>query len=120
MWLNALFVALGGAIGTFFRYSIDVAFANTSTIMVNLIGSFLLGCLTAYTQSNTMPQWLKVGVGVGLLGGFTTMSTFAQNIHRMTLNGAWLLSTSYSFASVIGGIGLAFIGFNVMKRGQDT
>ncbi|NIK11685.1 fluoride efflux transporter FluC [Alkalibacillus almallahensis] len=118
MYKNALFVALGGAIGTLLRYSIDLSFPNSSTLIVNLVGSFLLGLFTAYTIEKTIPEWLKVGIGVGLLGGFTTMSTFASDVHALASNDAWLTSVGYSFVSVAGGLLLALVGYRLIHRGE--
>ena len=75
-------VAIGGAIGTALRILLDImlsliffTMSQVSIITVNAIGSFLLGFLVAglWTRPST-PQWMKLAVGPGVLGGFTTFS----------------------------------------------
>lgn len=81
MLKNLLAVAIGGALGTALRFSIDYLSPplalpfGTSTIVINLVGSFVLGLLVAgvWTKETT-PDWLKAGIGPGLLGSFTTLS----------------------------------------------
>lgn len=75
-------VALGGAIGTALRILLDImlsliffTMSLVSLIVINALGSFLLGFLVAgiWTRPKT-PKWMKLAVGPGLLGGFTTFS----------------------------------------------
>lgn len=87
-------VAIGGAIGTALRILLDImlsliffTMSLVSLIVINAIGSFLLGFLVAgiWTRPKT-PHWMKLAVGPGVLGGFTTFSgvvlqsLFFQNI----------------------------------------
>lgn len=81
MLKNLLAVAIGGALGTAVRFGIDYLSPplglplGTSTIVINLVGSFVLGLLAAgvWTKESA-PDWLKAGIGPGLLGSFTTLS----------------------------------------------
>ena len=77
-----LAVAIGGAIGTALRILLDImlslvffTMSMVSIITINAIGSFLLGFLVTgiWTRKST-PQWMKLAVGPGVLGGFTTFS----------------------------------------------
>lgn len=77
-----LAVAMGGAIGTALRILLDImlslvffTMSMVSIIVINALGSLLLGFLVAgiWTRKST-PQWMKLAVGPGLLGGFTTFS----------------------------------------------
>lgn len=74
MLKNLLAVALGGALGTALRFGLVLPF-GFSTIVINLVGSFVLGLLVAgvWTKPST-PEWVKAGIGPGLLGSFTTLS----------------------------------------------
>lgn len=80
-----LFVAVGGALGSVFRYFIVQLSTNLlgkgfpfGTLIVNIIGSFFLGLLYSYLQHNDSENTgLKALVGIGLLGAFTTFSTFS-------------------------------------------
>ncbi len=75
-------VVIGGALGTAMRIILDlvsslmfISLTLLSTMLINAVGAFLLGVLVAglWTKPKT-PRWLKVAVGPGLLGGFTTFS----------------------------------------------
>ena len=79
---NVLAVAIGGAIGTALRILLDIllsliffTLSIVSLIVINAFGSFLLGFLVAgiWTRPRT-PTWMKLAIGPGLLGGFTTFS----------------------------------------------
>lgn len=75
-------VALGGAVGTALRIILDVVFnlmfvsvSVLAIMLINAAGSFLLGFLVAgLWKKPRTPRWLKVAIGPGLLGGFTTFS----------------------------------------------
>ncbi len=75
-------VAIGGAIGTALRILLDImlsliffTMSLVSLLVINALGSFLLGFLVAglWTRPKT-PHWMKLAVGPGVLGGFTTFS----------------------------------------------
>ena len=75
-------VAIGGAIGTALRILLDImlsliffTMSLVSIMVINALGSFLLGFLVAglWTRPKT-PHWMKLAVGPGVLGGFTTFS----------------------------------------------
>lgn len=79
---NLLPVAIGGAIGTALRILLDImlsliffTMSLVSLLVINALGSFLLGFLVAglWTRPKT-PHWMKLAVGPGVLGGFTTFS----------------------------------------------
>lgn len=79
---DVLAVAIGGAIGTALRILLDIllsliffTLSIVSLIVINAFGSFLLGFLVAgiWTRPRT-PTWMKLAIGPGLLGGFTTFS----------------------------------------------
>lgn len=80
---NVLLVALGGAIGSVTRFLVGAAMAPLTrdfpyhTLVVNVVGSFILGVVIATTPA-TSPARLLLGVGV--CGGFTTFSTFSAEL----------------------------------------
>lgn len=115
-----IFIALGGACGTLFRYllnqSVLSSFFPLGTILENLIGSFLLGLLTAFVLERNIPDTWKLGVGVGFCGSFTTMSTFAADTHELFLNGTLFSLSLYLVGSLAGGICLALVGMVIGKR----
>ena len=78
---QATLVALGGAIGAVLRFGIGNIIESSefplSTILVNVSGSFILGMLVVMAINNGYSEELMLFFGTGLLGAFTTMSTFS-------------------------------------------
>ena len=76
-------VGLGGAIGSIFRFELSklqpVRGIPAGTALVNVLGSFLFSAVTF----TALPDDLYLLVGIGLLGGFTTLSTFSFETFRM-------------------------------------
>ncbi|QFT87916.1 Putative fluoride ion transporter CrcB [Bacillus sp. THAF10] len=115
MFVNLLSIGIGGALGTFFRfllnnYTLHVGFP-VGTIVENLLGSFLLGAISGWVLTNKMAEWLRLGIGVGLCGGFTTMSTLAADSLFLHTHSSLFNTLLYLLLSLFGGISLAFIGF---------
>jgi CrcB protein len=81
-----LVVALGGALGSVARYGIAVAVPHgraelpVATLLVNVVGSLLLGVLVA---GWTDAKWVRPFLGTGVLGGFTTFSALALETDRL-------------------------------------
>ena len=86
--LRLVAVFAGGLLGTFLRLAVDLAVPHSSpgeisvsTVVVNTVGSFVLGLLVAhFWLKPAMPEWVKLAVGPGLLGSFTTFSAIALNV----------------------------------------
>ncbi len=112
---NIIAVGIGGALGAILRYFINMIMAQISnypysTLIENLSGSFVLGVLTALFIQVKVKEWLRVGFGVGLCGGFTTMSTFALDV-VLLLDNSYSSMIIYITVTVLGGITLAAIGY---------
>jgi fluoride exporter len=79
-------VALGGALGASTRYLLDRAIEARSfavfpwaTFTINVTGCFLIGVISAsLVDRHHLPAWLRIGLVMGVIGGYTTFSTFAQ------------------------------------------
>ncbi|WP_332697083.1 fluoride efflux transporter FluC [Halalkalibacter lacteus] len=114
-WKNLIAIGIGAAIGTISRYWLNLLTLETGypfgTIIENLFGSFLLGFLTAWFLVFVPKEWVKTGLGVGLCGGFTTMSTLAADSTFLFLTYTPFESAIYVLGSMLGGISLAFIGY---------
>jgi len=123
-------VAIGGAIGTALRILLDImlsliffTMSLVSILVINALGSFLLGFLVAglWTRPKT-PHWMKLAVGPGVLGGFTTFSgvmlqaLFIQD--PWTTAGYLALSIGTSlFAALLGiWVGTPFAKKTITKR----
>jgi fluoride exporter len=101
-----------GAMGTLARYGLDGwiqyrvgARFPAGTLAINLIGCLLLGVIGEFSLNHISvpPDW-RIGLTIGLMGGFTTFSTFGWDTVRMLNDGEWLKALVYVGASVLGGI----------------
>jgi CrcB protein len=102
-----LWVCLGGALGTGARYLLSIWALQAlgpsfpfGTFLVNVIGSFLLGVIAGCGEAVT-PAW-RVTLSVGVMGGFTTYSSFNLETLRMLEERDWGLAALYMGATVIG------------------
>ncbi|HJQ42938.1 MAG TPA: CrcB family protein, partial [Jatrophihabitantaceae bacterium] len=90
----------------------DASAFPSATLLINLLGSFLLGALVvAVTEVRHAHPLVRPALGTGLLGGFTTFSTFAVEARTAPAGTA----IAYIGASVFGGIALAFVGMQLVR-----
>ncbi len=116
--MTTALVGLGGLIGVLGRYGITRLTLHTdaliwSTVGINVVGSFLLGILAA---ENWFSRDVREALGVGLLGGFTTFSTFSVQVVLETDGGKPGKALLYIAASVLGGIAAAAAGYALGRR----
>ncbi|GAB2472826.1 fluoride efflux transporter FluC [Xylanimonas ulmi] len=120
---SAGLVALGGCVGVAARYGLEERFPASpgawpwTTFWINVVGSLLLGALLE-TLLRTGPDdgWrrtARLGCGTGVMGGFTTYSTFAVETVRLAEGGQVWLGVGYALASVALGILAAVVGIGV-------
>ena len=120
--MSLVMVMLGGAIGSALRYLVSQwlpTAAGTlplSTLLVNAIGSGLLGALTVLTSRYTMLSTeLTLLLGVGLCGGFTTFSTVTVEALLLAENDRLGLGVLYALLSLVLGVLAALAGASVTK-----
>lgn len=107
-------IALGGAIGAVLRHGVSISLSAWTlsfpwhTLAVNLIGSFLIGLALPALLHRTQMQVFAV---TGILGGFTTFSTFSLETVALIQDDRPLAAMLYAGLSVGGGLVLAAIGF---------
>lgn len=112
-----VFVGLGGAIGSILRYLLSYLHTPESvfpygTLIVNLSGSFLLGWFTArFTAFKKLNPQLSLAFSTGLLGSFTTFSTFSLEMVKHIEMGRYFFALAYLVISIAGGILLAWLGY---------
>lgn len=118
-----LLAALGGAVGALARWAVAEALPPSATgwpwatLSVNLGGCLLLGLLTAVLAVRAPDSsWARPLLGVGVLGGFTTYSTFAVETVGLAGEGAVGAAAGYVVASVVGGIAAAALGTLAGRR----
>lgn len=110
-------VALGGAIGAGLRYAVGEWISADSfpyaTLSVNLVGSFLLGILAVGLAQNLVSTNMALLLGTGVLGAFTTMSTFSVETVEMFDNGHGSSAMIYVVLTMILSPVLALIGWKI-------
>lgn len=112
--MTYLIVFLGAGIGGALRHSVNVAAARLvgygfpfGTLIVNVLGSFLIGLLAGYFAYRTgISQHLRLFLTTGVLGGFTTFSAFSLDVALLVERNSYLLAAGY----VAGSVALALIG----------
>jgi fluoride exporter len=111
-------VAVGGVLGSLGRYAVSLAVPHEpgalawSTVLVNVTGSMAMVVLVVWVLSMDRPHpWLRPFLGVGVLGGWTTFSSFALDVHTMVRAGHGLLAAAYLLGSLV--VGLVAVGLGV-------
>lgn len=120
---NLLLVMSGGAIGAGLRYQLSRIALHLlgpafpwGTWIVNLLGGLLMGLLAGMLlREGEMNEPLRLLLGTGVLGGFTTFSAFSLESANMLQRGDYALAGAYMVSSVAGSILMLFLGFWLMK-----
>ncbi len=118
-----LAVAAGGALGAVGRYLVISAVGQVfgtafplGTIVVNVVGSFVLGALTEALALAWSPSpELRAMIVVGILGAFTTFSTFSLDVALLYERGALGQAALYIGVSVVLSIGAFFLGLALLR-----
>ena len=116
-----LLVGVGGAIGSVARYTSGLVLNHWfqtgshifATSLVNVLGSFILGCLAASFSDRT--NTLYILLGVGFCGGFTTFSTFSLEMLEHLQKGNVLACVLLCTANVFLGLFAIYLGYEVCK-----
>ncbi len=110
---DALLVGIGGALGVLIRYLLTAATgaATLTTVIINVSGSLLLGALLGFVDSRPTLREVSLLLGVGLLGGYTTYSTFALEIFESLGEGHVLSAVGLGIGTVASGIAAAAVGW---------
>ena len=120
-------VAVGGIIGALGRYGLTRAFPvgagtfPTTTFVVNVSGAFILTVLLEWLVHRGTPEhWLRLFVGVGVLGAFTTFSTFATELALLWRDHERATAVAYAVASVAAGVLAVLLGLVVSGWRRPT
>ena len=106
-----LAVSVGGALGSLLRYLLTLASRSAwpdwplGTLAVNVLGSLVMGLLFALFLQRPSPEWLRLGLMTGVLGGFTTYSAFSLDTLALVERAAPLQALGYVAATLAGAIG---------------
>jgi len=112
----ALAVAVGGAAGSLARFYMVVAMKRLDTVfpwgtlLVNVLGSFLIGAVWAwFLDRPETPEWVRVGLMTGLLGGYTTLSSISLETVLLLQSGAWWHAGANVAANFALGLGACLV-----------
>jgi CrcB protein len=125
--LASSYVALGGAIGALLRYQSGRAITHWlgaqavtafpwATLFVNVLGSLAMGGLAGFLARHGQggEQW-RLFIGIGVLGGFTTFSSFSLELMVLIERGQALQALTYALISVLAGLTALYIGLIAMR-----
>jgi len=123
MLRTLLLIGLGGFLGSISRFlialSINRIFQSVlpiGTLVVNIVGCLFIGVIYSLAeQKNIMSPELRVFLGVGFCGGFTTYSSFAFEKFSLIKSGDFLMLSIYIGASVFLGLIAVYIGSQIHK-----
>jgi len=123
--MTLLYVALGGALGSVARYLMQTLIGHYSgasfpygTLLVNVTGSFLMGLVIGWL-GRVMPAHapeLRLFLTVGILGGYTTFSSFSLDAIVLYDDDRWKAMGVYIAASVILSLAGLFAGLRLMRH----
>lgn len=121
-WDVLCVIAGGGVIGAVGRYGVGVALPTAAgefpwaTLIVNISGCFLLGLLMVFVSDVWPPsRYLRPFLGVGVLGGFTTFSTYAVEARDLIARGQLALADAYVLDSLVGGLAAVWLGITCAR-----
>lgn len=113
-----VWVCLGAGLGAPARYLLDRAVQARhdsvlpwGTVLVNVLGSLVLGVLLGWSSGRDLPEAVSLTVGTGLCGALTTYSTFGYETVRLWEDGARRPAVINVSVSVVAGVGAAALGY---------
>lgn len=116
--MGMIYVAAGGACGAVCRYLLGNFIGSRlggawpwGTWTINILGSFCMGLLMVLiVEKQLLPAEARLFLCVGLLGGFTTFSSFSYELLQLFLKGGYVEALLYGGTSVVLGLGAAALG----------
>lgn len=121
--MNWLFVGLGGALGAISRFALNQFTYKVMsisvfwcTLCINLIGCFAMGLLmTLMAEKGFLSSSWRLFLCVGLLGGFTTFSSFGYETLTLLMESKFILAFTYAVVSLIVGVLSAGLGVGIAR-----
>ncbi|WP_119065736.1 fluoride efflux transporter CrcB [Rubrobacter indicoceani] len=114
---NLILVALGGGIGAALRYGVGLWLASSlgpgfpwGTFFVNVTGSFVIGVALALVAGGQLPSEARLFLAVGLMGGYTTFSSYSYETLVMISSGSTLAALMNVFGQLVLGFSAVYVG----------
>jgi CrcB protein len=115
--MPTLLVAVAGAAGAVIRYRIGLAVGTrtfpVTTLAINVSGSFLLAFLLASPIATRLSAASTTAIAVGLLGAYTTFSTFGYETYTLLRSGRTGMATAYVVLSLLLGLAGTVTGYTI-------
>lgn len=115
-------ISIGGVLGALARYGVSEQWPTPpgripwSTFGINVVGSFALGFLLVLLVERLAPsRYARAFVAIGILGAFTTFSTFAVETVDLVIDGAPATAATYVGISFLGGLACAAAGVRLAR-----
>jgi CrcB protein len=117
-------IAVGGAAGTLLRWGLGGWIQHVSggtfpwgTLLINVAGCAAIGALAAFTDRGgfMLPPW-RMALQIGVLGGFTTYSTFGLETFRLVSAGDMGRAAAYFGLTSAGGFGAVWLAYRLVER----
>jgi fluoride exporter len=116
-WRVLAAVSLGGSLGSVIRYLISQALPvhpghfPWATFTINVSGCLTIGLLMVLVLDVWPPnRYVRPFLGIGVLGGYTTFSTFAVELRALGAHGSWGIAAAYAAGSLVGGSAAVWCG----------
>jgi fluoride exporter len=117
-------IALGGALGSLARYGLERALPHEAprsfawaTFVTNVTGCLLIGVLMwLILEVWGSRRYVRPFLGIGVLGGYTTFSTYAVEAQGMARAGAWTTAALYVVASAVLGLAAVRLGYALGRQ----
>ena len=119
--MHLALIALGGAAGALLRYGVSEWVTAPrggfplATLLANISGAFLLGLASLLLVRLEVSTALRLGLTVGVLGAYTTFSTFSVETLDLLNDGEWRTAALYVLASVAGALAAAWAGQSLAR-----
>ncbi len=121
--MEFLLVFLGGGLGSATRHGVNVLAARfwgvqypVGTLCINILGCFAMGVAMEYwAVKSGLPQQARLFLTTGVIGGFTTFSTFSLEVALLNSRGEILLAGLYIVGSLVLGIGGLYAGMALVR-----
>lgn len=108
---NIAAIAVFAFVGGLLRYLLSISLSEWGILVANLVGCFILSFLTYYViERDLLAGWLNLGLGTGLIGAFTTFSSFATSVVKLSRS-SLLIGGGYFLVSLLGGFLAALLGY---------